>query len=257
MAEGSYLLTINPGTLDDERLWSYADLQRLCKSLSLSGKGKRADLELRLAQWHKTRTAEGFCASAGAGTDETENGDNRREDYFPLNVDGSNFSIFSMNVKPRSPIGITGSSSSSSSSSSSISSACLASPAGIKKVGSLLGLDENSPTMVSPTLLRPLGVVTTPNKSILRTSGSKRKSSEIKFSPFNGTKVIPNRRQSPATACCEGDYMHRMAHGPDEDEDDEDDDGAETGYVDDTARINAEKNVNLCGPGDGRWDNSF
>ena len=79
--DGSYLLTINPAVLDDESLWSYADLQKLCKLLELKASGKRQELIARLQEWHKTRTE--------MGTSLVKMQD--AEDY-PLNVDGSNFS---------------------------------------------------------------------------------------------------------------------------------------------------------------------
>ena len=274
--EGHQIITLNPQMFEDCSVWAYADLQKLCTKLGLSGKGKRAELEMRLRQWHKARTVEGHCMPTVEGT----GGEDAPDSFFPLNVDGSNFSIFHVNVKSRSPVGATGStsngsgsssrnnssssssssssdtrgnSSSSSSSGSSSSSSSGEGTASLKKFTSLLGLGA-SPTVVSPTLLRPLALVTTPNKSILRTpgsGGSKRKAG-LKFSPFNGTKVIPNRRQQPGSGSpIDGDYMHR----PDQDgKDDEDDLDDESGYVDEISRINAEKNSNLA---EENWDNSF
>lgn len=49
--ERSYY-SLNPGMFSCEDSWSYRDLQGLCKSLGVSGKGKRASLVRRLEQLH-------------------------------------------------------------------------------------------------------------------------------------------------------------------------------------------------------------
>jgi len=264
--DGSYLLTINPATLDDEGLWSYQDLQKLCKAADVRAGGKRGELVERLLEWHKTRTDAGHSLV-------------RHEDAedFPLNVDGSNFSILSMHVRPRSPgvavpppcrsplrSGSTpfAAASSSSSGGSGTPSGGVGGSGGSSRKGakSLVGLSD-SPLVVSPTLLRPLAPTTpvrTPGKSALKGSSVKKTSavkSRIKFSPYNGTKVIPNRRDetkgvSAFEAASEREYSR---HG-DSDEESLDD---ENEYVDEQARINAEKNVFLCGQEDGGWSSEF
>ena len=94
--EGSQLITINPATLDDENVWCYSDLQGLCKQLSLGGKGKRTELVQRLQSWHKLRDSGRRAALALQ-----EGEENDPKAWIPLNVDGSNFSIFSQNIRAR------------------------------------------------------------------------------------------------------------------------------------------------------------
>ena len=229
--DGSHFLTVNPSTLDDEALWGYGELQKLCKSLGLKASGRRNELERRLQEWHKTRTSSGHCVVDEEGTEK-----------IPLNVDGSNFSLLGMHLKVKSQNGI----------------GCT-SPEGAFSVQ----LGVGSPTVVSPTLLRPLAPSTpvrTP-KSALKKSigggGSEVKASRLKFSPYNATKFIPNRREGNEAWVVDNTSLRRTSDDDDDDDDDELDWEAEaSGYVDETARINAEKNVFVCSM-DGGWENDF
>jgi hypothetical protein len=227
--DGSHFLTVNPSTLDDDTLWSYGELQKLCKNLGLKASGKRSELERRLTEWHKARTTEGHTVVV----------DEEGTEKIPLNVDGSNFSLLGMHLKVKSQNG----------------SGCT-SPEGAFSVQ----LGVGSPTVVSPTLLKPLAPSTpvrTP-KSALKKSmggggGSEVKASRIKFSPYNATKFIPNRREGNEAWVVDNASLRRTS---DDDDDDELDWEAESGYVDETARINAEKNVFVCSM-DGGWENDF
>lgn len=248
--DGLQCFTINPSTFEDELIWSYADLQKLCKALEIKASGKRIELVKRLQEWHKARTDDGHSL-LGEG-----------EQNYPLNVNGSNFSIYKMYIQPRTT-GVLNSVPSSPQKSTS----CATSnePSSIKKVTSLVGLSESSPLVVSPTLLRPLAPTTpvrTPSKSILKAPGSEGKASRIKFSPYNGTKVIPNRRDEIKGIHAqmeehEGSAReHYRSRNVDEEEDEDDWEDEERGYVDETARLNAEKNVFVCSLEDS-WDNGF
>lgn len=239
--DGAHLLTINPATLDDESLWSYQDLQKLAKALDIKAAGRRCELVARLLEWHKTRNDSGHSLVQQEDA----------EDY-QLNVDGSNFSILSMHVRPRSPAApaLVAPSSYRSPVRSPVPGGAGADVGSIKKTNSLVGLSD-SPLVVSPTLLRPLAPTTpvrTPGKSALKNSASAPK--QVKFSPYNGTKVIPNRRDES-----KGIHAQMAEHEHDDEEslDDEND------YVDEQARINAEKNVFVCANEDGcsSWQNEF
>ena len=103
MAEGSTLITINPATLDDEEIWRYNDLRGLCKQLGLSARGKRMELVDRLQGWHKLRVDNRAAKELRKQHKETMSTSEEDEDdnWIELNVDGSNFSILSQNVKIR------------------------------------------------------------------------------------------------------------------------------------------------------------
>ena len=252
--DGSHLLTINPATLDDESLWSYADLQKLAKALDVRASGKRNELVERLMDWHKTRTGDGHSLVAQDGAED-----------IPLNVDGANFAILSMHIRPRSPVAESVGAPTMVSRSASRSpvrspmrsglGGCYATDAvgSVKKSTSLVGLSD-SPLIVSPTLLKPLAPTTpsrTPGKSALKSPGkSGVKASRIKFSPYNGTKVIPNRREAAKTSDCDSEWC-LSGGGVEEDSLDDEND-----YVDEQARINAERNVFVCSADDA-WQSEF
>ena len=257
--DGAHLLTINPATLDDESLWSYQDLQKLAKALDIKAAGRRCELVARLLEWHKTRNDSGHSLVQQEDA----------EDY-PLNVDGSNFSILSMHVRPRSPAApaLVAPSSYRSPVRSPVPGGAGADVGSIKKTNSLVGLSD-SPLVVSPTLLRPLAPTTpvrTPGKSALKTPGSAGKSgkasaakiSRLKFSPYNGTKVIPNRRDESKGIHAQMAEHEREFRRSSRDDDEESLDD-ENDYVDEQARINAEKNVFVCANEDGcsSWQNEF
>eukprot|EP00916_Digyalum_oweni_P017754 GHVL01029264.1.p1 GENE.GHVL01029264.1~~GHVL01029264.1.p1 ORF type:complete len:278 (+),score=33.51 GHVL01029264.1:95-835(+) len=46
-------VTVNPATLDDPKLWSYRELQELCKRVGLICTGPRHDVYSRLMTWHR------------------------------------------------------------------------------------------------------------------------------------------------------------------------------------------------------------
>ena len=129
--------------------------------------------------------------------------------------------------------------------------------------------------MVSPTLLRPLttacltGTVLTPGKSILKLQTSPRASlpvAKIHFSPFNGTKVIPNRKGvgrdqhhhgwecEQADSDCSQDMPDAQDNQEEEQQqeqssessEDEDEEDWDENYVDSIARMNAERNTQLA-----------
>jgi len=295
--EGSTLITINPATLDDENLWSYADLRSLCKNLSLGAKGKRLDLVDRLQSWHKLR----IDNRAGLALHESESDEINNDNWIPLNVDGSNFSILSQNItardkdikflndspertkkklisslspRRRSSMGTRGGKledtpplpqRSSNRRRESMGLGLSEHPCNIpmaidygsahKLKKSLLGFNSTEKNRVSPTLLKPLTVLhgtvsiigdVTPGKSALKCKTSPRPSaSKIHFSPFNGTKVIPNRNALRDRE--DKDESPQGGWGSDESSDeDEDGEDWDENYVDAVARLNAERNTQLA-----------
>jgi len=293
------MITINPATLDDDALWSFADLRQLCKQLHLGARGKRVELVDRLQTWHKLRVHD---RAALALTETHADADPSLESWIPLNVEGSNFSILHQNITARDSLGSPESKSSEpmdhrvpaspSRRRSGVSklapepvmatpprrsrrqslgsgaataadrdadlTALPLTPGASAKKRSLLGFNSTEKNLVSPTLLKPLttttGNDTTPGKSILRCAGvmsprvSQQQSSacKIHFSPFNGTKVIPNRSAvsgilSPDTGILEPS----SDSGSDESDEDWDEN-----YVDAVARYNAERNTQLADDSD-------
>ncbi len=307
--EGSTLITINVWTLDDEAVWSYTDLQGLCKKLNLGAKGKRSELIERLQSWHKLRDSN---RRAGLAQHEGEAAD--PISWIPLNVVGSNFTIFSQNIRAReiecthdqenqisaeAPEAGRRSSSerlrrqslggthrgtrandsftcervatSISSPSSPTRTSCRSPKMGDsprrtpqrpsqssqkKRPLNLKFNNDDEAQIVSPTLLRPLttapGTVGTPGRSILKQPSSPRATlsvSKICFSPFNGTKVIPNRRGVGVSG--EHDLDDSSSSSSDGSQDrncdvDEDLEDWDENFVDSIARKNAEINTQLC-----------
>ena len=234
MSEGATFITINPSTLDDTNLWSYADLRRLCKEVKIKGNGKRHELVERLQAWNRLRLSEGV-----AGLSELASSPNERKNWLSMNVEGANFALLGQNVVaragspatteeayglqnvspnnggPNSPLRTKVARRRSSTSPrprASATKAYQAAPSSAQKKKSYFSCDVDNRTLaVSPTLLKPLnmlpgerdnqGVVVTPGKSILKQNLDRRddmaapgSNSKISFSPFNGTKVIPHRR---------------------------------------------------------------
>ena len=90
---------------------------------------------------------------------------------------------------------------------------------------------------------------TTPGKSILKVALSPRASaSKIHFSPFNGTKVIPNRSAVSGVLSPDDGVQSRL-HPAEVDSDESDEDWDEN-YVDAVARYNAERNTQLADDSD-------
>ena len=279
MAEGNSMITINPATLDDEKLWTYADLQQLCKKLNLGAKGRRLELVDKLQSWHKLRIKAGVAALSLQ-----ETSPQNEKDWVSLNVEGSNFSILSLNVKARCKSPTVNVVPDNNDDAINAKEDCPETNVIIhenqtktrlrnKSVGSnkwaivvqpkktLLAL-ETETVMVSPTLLRPLttapGTADTPGRSILKSrralsspsTGEKIHSvSKIHFSPYNATKVIPNRLVLKRLELKrDGDediniQNHNIFHDEDYDEANEDWD---ENYVDQLASRNAEKNSLLA-----------
>jgi hypothetical protein len=52
--------SINPGTFDNMEVWKFRDLQTLCKSLKINGKGTREELIERLTYWHRCSRNAGY-----------------------------------------------------------------------------------------------------------------------------------------------------------------------------------------------------
>lgn len=159
-------------TLGDKNYFSYRDLQKLCVKLNLGGNGKREELESRLKGWHRSRTFRSENLVVNTNND-FEN--------IPMNVVGNNFTLMKFDVKSKNPNAV-------------------------RKQQTRI-VTEDSSSVVSPTLLRPLRAEpSTPGKGILKQAStptrnvpeaplSVRKLDKITFSPFNGVKVIPHRRQ--------------------------------------------------------------
>lgn len=170
--EGQQFLTVNPDTFTEKELWSYQDLQKLCKSAGIKANQKRDILIDCLQCWHRSRKDGTQTMVETVGEEEcgVENID--------MNVIGNNFAVLAMDVKPR---------------------GCKTTKR--KKRGSIVGLGLKDSIVVSPTLLRPLRQNPgTPGKSCLKSSTSlhektatPHKLSNICFSPFNGVKVISHR----------------------------------------------------------------
>jgi hypothetical protein len=167
--EGQEFLTINPGTLNDSNIWSYRDLQKICKALSIKANEKRSVLIENLQTWHRLRKD---------GTKTLV--EDFESDSIEMNVVGSNFSILAVNVKPKR---------------SNINS----------KRKSIVGIGDET-GVVSPTLLRPLrSEPATPGKSCMKQScftssqdtdikvPTPKRLPNISFSPFNGVRVIAHR----------------------------------------------------------------
>lgn len=178
--EGQEFVVINPDTLNNKDYFSYRDLQKLCLKLNLGGSGNRELLELKLKDWNRQRSRYGETVAISA--DENENDQN-----IPMNVIGNNFSLLAVNIVSKTD---------------SVKS---------KKTSSIAGFSSTTEeSVVSPTLLRALRAEpSTPGKGILKQHKNSTPHKEdnnsnnnisitrfdkITFSPFNGVKVIPNRR---------------------------------------------------------------
>jgi hypothetical protein len=98
MSEGASFISINPSTLDDSSLWSYADLRSLCKAVKLKGNGKRDELVQRLQSWHKLRLTKGVAGLAALQGSESPS---EMKKWLSMNVEGSNFALLSQNVVAR------------------------------------------------------------------------------------------------------------------------------------------------------------
>ena len=99
MSEGSSFISINPSTLDDPSLWSYADLRSLCKAVKLKGNGKRGDLVKRLQDWNRLRLSKGV---AGLATLQGTGSPSEMKKWLSMNVEGANFALLSQNIVARS-----------------------------------------------------------------------------------------------------------------------------------------------------------
>lgn len=160
--------------LGDRQFFGYRDLQKLCAKLHLGGKGSRDELEMKLLNWHRSRTNLD-TAVISLSNDEDE--------LLPMNVIGNNFALFEVDVQ--------------------------STPKSAKSTRrSSMNLTENV-VYVSPSILRPLrstveDCVSPPRSALKRKSivdmdddfvqeDSAKKIKEIKFSPFNGVRIIPNR----------------------------------------------------------------
>jgi len=221
--ENDSFISLNPSSLSDKAVWSYNDLKKLSASLGLSGSGKREDLVTRLFDWHKERSADGtskLSTLSCQGQVEKEQKKKRKSlenenEWLALNVMGSNFSLLPQHivVNAKSPIK--------------------------RRRSSLLDVEERS-----PTLLKPLMPYMSPSKSILKvltpgTKGQRTSSSScLKFSPYNGTKIIGNRTPD--------DETFAKAASPDEEDIRIDKEEEHLGYVDEEARRNAERNMALA-----------
>jgi hypothetical protein len=98
MSEGASFISINPSTLDDSSVWSYADLRSLCKAVKLKGNGKRDELVQRLQSWHKLRLTKGVAGLAALQGSESPS---EMKKWLSMNVEGSNFALLSQNVVAR------------------------------------------------------------------------------------------------------------------------------------------------------------
>lgn len=99
MSEGASFISINPSTLDDPSLWSYADLRSLCKCVKLKGNGKREELVKRLQAWNRLRLSEGV---AGLATLQSTGSPGEMKKWLSMNVEGANFALLSQNIVARS-----------------------------------------------------------------------------------------------------------------------------------------------------------
>jgi hypothetical protein len=168
--EGEQYYVINPDTLSDCEHWSYQDLQKLCIKLKLGGRGSRNMLESKLQDWHRNRDVRGRA--------------NDDEEIIPMNVRVNNFSLLQIKLTEKTSVKR-------------------------RKSSSFFRQENNRQEIVSPTILRPLKDSTTPGKSILKRAvenseenlsdniqsyqQTPMKLAKLKFSPFNGVKVIANR----------------------------------------------------------------
>ena len=200
--EGENFITINPATLEDE-VWSYRDIQRLCKKAGINAKQKRTSLVEALLAWHRDRTDDGKALFMDDDCIEDD-------DLIEMNVCGNNFALLSIGVQASSPsrsVSPIPSSSSkkivtkppSSGKKKNSDRICYDSQEGNdeniymhgdsskktkRRVSLIKPAADNDVVVVSPTLLKPLaklgaadGEVATPKRSILKVchadSGSK------------------------------------------------------------------------------------
>ncbi len=98
MSEGASFISINPSTLDDPSLWSYADLRKLCKVVKVGGSGKRTELVQRLQEWNRLRLNKGV---AGLAALQSTGSPNEMKKWLSMNVEGANFALLSQNIVPR------------------------------------------------------------------------------------------------------------------------------------------------------------
>jgi len=212
--EGQTFFAYNVETMHEEHVWSYRDLQRLCVTLGLGGRGKRAKLVKKLADWHRSRYEDDSCLLPVKS---------KEEENIPMNVIGNNFGIL--------PVTITSTRRDS------------------RKRKSLVGIGDE-PAVVSPDMLRPLEKRPPKGspRSILkksRTSCSEhhstppmmhereapRKLDKITFSPYNAVQVIAHRTDNSDNP--EGwrwvDPADSFEDSESEEEEEEEDDDVEDG----------------------------
>lgn len=98
--EGQSFITINPDTLNDSRLWSYRDLQKISRAVGIKANGSRDSIVQRLQSWNRmrvdgTKTAvEDHHHIAEVGSEEIP-----LTEHLEMNVVGNNFSILGVHVK--------------------------------------------------------------------------------------------------------------------------------------------------------------
>jgi hypothetical protein len=140
--EGEEYIALNPDSFAENEYWTYRNLQQLCMKLSLGGRGTKEELIMKLTMWHRER--ERFedvypdlypLKSVEQEKDEERQWQSQEDEnkyYFPMNVNGNNFSLLQIQINEI--------------------------PDSSKKRKSSLVFRENQTTtcLVDPTLLRPI-----------------------------------------------------------------------------------------------------
>ena len=99
--EGQSFITINPDTLNDSRLWSYRDLQKIGRAVGIKANGSREIIVERLQSWNRMR----IDGTKTVVEDHHHIAETASSDEFPqtehleMNVVGNNFSILAVHVK--------------------------------------------------------------------------------------------------------------------------------------------------------------
>lgn len=222
--EGDSYITFNPDLFQDSNQWSYRDLQRLCKRLTLPANGSRDVLVERLHCWHRTKFTEPKAiGDRTMGTFESDMQSSMDEENLEINTMANNFAMLSVQVKST-PMSVRRRKTSLLTESSKAINAEAGQLRPLRQI-----LEPVIPETPSRGILKKQRVVE-PEEGIVR--GSSTRPSRIAFSPFNAVKVIPHRLSHVTVNLMEQFSDHSFDDDTDEEPDDEDIHSAEEEYYD-------------------------
>jgi hypothetical protein len=99
--EGEEYIALNPDSFSENDYWTYRNLQQLCMKLSLGGRGTKEELIMKLTMWHRERERfEDVYPDLYPlkKNNEEEEVEDENENYFPMNVNGNNFSLLRIQI---------------------------------------------------------------------------------------------------------------------------------------------------------------